>query len=388
MNTLSGKLIEKLKKQFGPEPLALHTPDFSNAEASAVSQVVESTFVSYVGQTVLEFQSQIEELENCISAVALSSGTAALHMLLREIGVRRDDEVILPALSFIATANAVAYLGAAPHFIDVNKESLGLDADALRRRLQEIAVERNGEILNKVSGKRISAIVVVHSLGHLADVQQINLVAKEYGLPVIEDAAGALGSSSTAFGRPGEFSAGAAFSFNGNKIVTTGGGGAVVTNNQALAERVTYVSSTAKQPHPWEFHHSEIGFNYRMPALNAALGVAQLSRFSEILDKKRRLSATYAGLFSEIDEISMVVEPPNTVSNYWLNAFWVKSGTPDLKNQLLLDLNQNGISARPIWKPLPHQDSFIGAPSGPLPNSREIYDSIICVPSSSHLLRD
>lgn len=385
MTSLEVKIHDLIRKTFGGGLLPLHTPDFSDEESRAVAGLVDTTFVSYISEAVTFFERDLTELTGVKSAVAVSSGTAALHLLLREIGVQSGDEVILPAISFVATANAVAYQNAIPHFVDIDPVTLGLNADALNQRLRSISLRRDGVTINKVTGRRIAGIVVVHALGHLANMPAIADIANEYSLPVIEDAAGALGSKSE-FGSPGKNSIGAAISFNGNKIVTTGGGGAVLTESQDLAERISYVSSTAKKPHPWEFEHTEIGFNYRMPGLNAALGRAQLKRFESILSRKRNIAVAYRQLFQGLSEVDVLLEPHRTKSNFWLNAFSLSRPSLATRDSILTYLTSNGIGARPLWKPLHELRPFKNSPHGDISAASEAYRSIVCLPSSSHLL--
>ena len=272
--------------------IALHEPRFNTQAEKLVLECVRSTYVSSVGKYVQDFEAELAAVCEVKHAVAMVNGTAALEVALRVVGVDPGSEVLMPSLTFIATANAVSHLHAVPHFVDVEDESLGIDSDALLRHLKQIGRQTSGGFFNKETGRRISAIVPVHVFGHPAAMDELNAVASTFDLPVIEDAAEALGSQYKQK-QCGSLGHAGAFSFNGNKILTTGGGGAVVTNDGKIADLARHLSSTAKLAHPWKFEHDSVGYNYRMPNLNAALGVSQLMDLTTRIASKRTLCGRY-----------------------------------------------------------------------------------------------
>lgn len=368
----------------GPGPFALHEPDIGELEAAYVNECVRSGWVSTVGPFVDRLEGALADVCAVDHVFATSSGTAALHLALAALDVGAGDEVIVPALSFVATANAVAYTGAVPHFADVDSWTLGLDPRALAAHLEENCEMSGGACRNRRTGRRIAAIVVMHAFGHPAEMDALGEVAARWNLPLVEDAAEALGS--TYRGVPaGAHSRIAALSFNGNKIATAGGGGAVLTRDGALAARVRHLGSTAKLPHRWAYAHDEIGFNYRMPSLNAALALAQVERLPEFIKRKRRLAARYAAAFCSVAGADFMGQPPGARSNYWLNTVRLDVARAEERDAVLEALHADGILARPVWQPLHELAPFKDCPRAPLPMTERLGLQLINLPSSAHL---
>lgn len=339
------KIKEILPKQ---NFVALHEPVFAGNEWAYVKECIDTAWVSSVGKYVDQFEHDLAEYTGSKCAVAVVNGTAALHISLILAGVRPNDEVLMPAITFIATANAVSYCSAVPHFVDSEMVTLGIDAEKLRAYLLDIAEMHNGECYNKSTQRRIKAIVPMHTFGHPVDLDALLSVCEEFGLVLVEDAAESLGSYYK--GRhTGNIGLISAFSFNGNKTITTGGGGAIVTNNEELGKLAKHITTTAKVPHKWEFYHDMVAYNYRMPNINAALGVAQLEQLDGFLAKKRLLAEKYKQLFSNVKGITFVCEPEFTSSNYWLNAIMLDKDYEWQRGELLEMTNSNGVMTRPVW---------------------------------------
>ena len=360
----------------------LHEPFFGGNEWKYVKECLDSGWVSSVGFYVDLFEQKLAEKCGVTYAIPTVNGTSALHISLLLAGVEKGDEVLLPTLTFIATANAVSYCKAIPHFIDCTRDTLGIDCNKLSKYLEENTESRDGYIYNKKTGRRISIIVPVHIFGHSADMDELQQLSQNYNLQIVEDAAESLGSLYK--GKPlGSFGMVAALSFNGNKIVTTGGGGAILTNNKELAKRAKHVTSTAKQPHAWESIHDEIGYNYRMPNINAALGCAQLEFLDSFVQAKRVLASKYQQAFTDSEEYDFLVEPDYNQSNYWLNAICLK--TDRKRDELLEQLNKKGYLCRPIWKLMHHLDMYKDCPRMDLSVSEDLEDKVINLPSSVKL---
>ena len=362
----------------------LHAPIFEGNEIAYVKDCIESNFVSSVGEYVTRLEEMLQDYTGAKYAVVTVNGTAALHVSLILCDVVRDDEVLMPALTFIATANAVSYIGATPHFVDVDEETLGIDAKKLDAYLSKISKMQDGECFNASSGKRIKAIVPMHTFGHSVDMDALNLVAKKYNIDVIEDAAESLGSYYKGK-HTGTLSRISAVSFNGNKIITTGGGGAILTDDEALAKKAKHITTTAKIPHKWEFNHDMIGFNYRMPALNAALGVAQLEQMDKFVGKKRDLALRYMEAFKDVEGVKVFKEPEYAQSNYWLNALVLDRGYEDMRDELLQVTNDAGIMTRPIWTLMSKLEMFKECPKMDLSVSESLEKRIVNIPSGAWL---
>ncbi|MEA5088414.1 LegC family aminotransferase [Solidesulfovibrio sp.] len=369
-------------------PVALHEPEFSQAEAEALADCLQSTYVSTVGPLVDAFAAALAETCGVRYAVPVNTGSAALHLCLLCAGIGPGDEVLVPALSFAATAAAVAYTGATPHFVDIGRQSLGVDPEALGEYLDTVAEATPTGCRNRRTGRRIAAVVPMHAFGHPVDMDPLTDVAARFGLAVIEDAAESLGS--TYKGHPmGGFGRCAALSFNGNKIVTTGGGGAVVTNDEAVYRLARHLSSTAKRPHPYRYDHDMVGYNYRLPNLNAALGLTQLRKLPDFLARKRLLASRYAAAIDAVPGLRFAAEPAYGQSNYWLCGLLLDA--PDAneaasaRDALIERLRDAGILVRPAWRLLSDLPMYADAPRMALPRARWTESRLVSLPSSVRL---
>ena len=368
----------------GGEPIALHEPEFSGVEEELVLDCIRSSFVSSVGKYVDQFEHELASICGVDHAVAVVNGTAALQVALRLSGVRPGSEVIMPSLTFVATANAAHYLGGLPHFVDISEDTLGVNPVALRNHLNRVTDKRTGRLINRDTGRPIDAIVPMHAFGHPSDLDGLLEVADEFNLPLIEDAAEALGSrwrgkSCGSFGSMG------ALSFNGNKIITTGGGGAILTDDAELAHQAKHLTTTAKVLHRWAFSHDEIGYNFRMPNLNAALGVAQLRQIESRIRSKRNLAKRYQNAFSDFGHGYCFEERPEAQSNYWLNALVLNPEVADARDEVLESLHEVGVMARPAWEPLHQLSIYRDCPRDDLPVTEGLARRIVNLPSSSFL---
>lgn len=337
------KFIQNLYRT--EEFIPLHEPRFNGNEKAYLNECIDSTFVSSVGKFVDRFEAEFARTVGAKYAVATVNGTAALHISLILAGVERDDEVITQPLTFIATANAISYIGAKPVFLDVDLETMGLSPDALKYFLEQECVLSDGRCLNRSTGKTIKACVPMHTFGHPCRIDEIKVVCDAWHIVLVEDAAESLGSYYKAK-HTGTFGTLGVFSFNGNKIITSGGGGVIVTDDEVLAKRAKHITTTAKIPHKWEYVHDEIGYNYRLPNLNAALLCAQLEQLESFLENKRLLANEYKEFLAS-QNILFIEEPENARSNYWLNA--VLLDDLQQRDEFLDYTNNNGVMTRPIW---------------------------------------
>jgi perosamine synthetase len=382
-------ILAAIERVLGParRPVALHEPRFGGREWEYLKRCLDSGWVSSAGTVVDELESRLASLCGVRHAVATVNGTAALHAALHVAGVGAGDEVLVPALTFVATVNAVAYCGATPHFVDSTPSGLGIDPARLDARLRRIAVRRGGAWANAVTGRRLRAVVPVHVFGHPADMDALGAVAREFGLAVVEDATEALGSRYR--GRPcGSLGGLGVLSFNGNKIVTTGGGGALLTDEARLAERARHLASTAKLPHKWSFVHDEIGWNYRLPSLNAALGLAQLEQLEGFVRAKRSLAGRYAQAFASVTGTRFLAEPDGAESNYWLNAILLDDGSGAARDALLEACHAARILARPLWTLMHQLPMFRDCPRDDLSIAESIERRLVNLPSSAALTMD
>ena len=388
MNSAAVKPIEdllyRIRSVVGETAAGLHEPVFAGNEKTYLADCIDTGFVSSVGEYVTKFESAVAQFTRAPHTIAVTNGTTALHLALVGLGVKPGHEVLVPALSFIATANAVAHAGAIPHFVDVSEETWGLDAEKLGSYLRTVAIVRAGELINRETGRPISAIVPMHTLGHPVDMPGVIQVAQEFGLVVLEDAAESLGS------QIGEIHTGligtlGVFSFNGNKTITTGGGGAIVTRDEDLAHRIKHLSTTARVPHPFEFDHDEIGYNYRMPNINAALGVAQMEQLPAILSNQRKLYEDYARAFSDDKSVSIKGERAGTTANFWLQALLIGRESGLLRNDVIEEALAQKLAVRPLWKPLNTVAAHRSSPSAHTPVAQDLYERVVCLPSSSRL---
>ena len=377
--TLHDHIIEFIRSLYpDQDEIALHEPWFDHREKAYVTAAIESTFVSYVGEYVNRFEELVCDITGSPFAVATVNGTAALHTALLVAGVQRDDEVITQPLSFVATANAISYCGARPVFLDVEKDTLGLDPVALEQFLEHHGSLREGACLNDKTGRRIAACVPMHTFGHPCRIDAITRICDQYQIAVIEDAAESLGSlyhdqHTGTFGRLG------VYSFNGNKTVTCGGGGILVTRNAELAKTARHLTTTAKVPHAYEYIHDAIGYNYRLPNINAAVACAQMEKLEAFIEQKRALALKYADFF-DAQGIDFVREPEGARSNYWLNAIVLPDR--EIRNGFLEASNHAGVMTRPAWHLLNKLQIYSDCQTGSLPNAEWLADRVVNIPSS------
>ena len=376
---ISDSFIRLVGRIYGPgDFVPLHRPVFGGSEREDLTACIESNFVSSVGKKVTEMENKVAEFTGARFGVAVVNGTNGLQVALRLVGVERGNEVITQALTFVATCNAIAYLGAKPLFVDVARQTFSMSPDALSNFLKEFGDVRDGACYNRSTGRRIGACQPMHTFGHPARIDEIASICDEWHIPLVEDAAEALGSyykgqHTGTFGRVG------VFSFNGNKIITTGGGGMIVTDDEALARRAKHVTTTAKVPHPYEFTHDELGYNFRMPNLNAALGCAQMAQLPRFLKAKRKIAAQYESLCSEL-AVEFVREPEGAQSNYWLNAIVLSD--KDARDRFLKETNDAGVMTRPIWRLMIDLPMYTDCQHDGLRVSRWLEERVVNLPSS------
>ena len=358
--------------------IPLHDPKFIGNEKKYLNECIDSTFVSSIGKFVDEFEEKIAKYTGARYAVATSNGTSALHIALLLANVTRNDEVITQPLTFVATCNAISYCGANPVFIDVDKETMGLSPLSLQAYLEKNAYIKNQQCINNKTGKVIKACVPMHTFGQPCRIDEIKEICDKYHISLIEDAAESLGSfyknkHTGTFGQMG------VMSFNGNKIITAGGGGCIVTNDEVLARKAKHLTTTAKVPHKWNFDHDMVGYNYRMPNLNAALLVAQLENLDNFISSKRKLANVYETFFNNTNYV-FVKEPMDSKSNYWLNSILLKN--KQQRDEFLDETNSSGIMTRPIWILMNKLPMFKCAQCGNLTNSEWLEDRVVNIPSS------
>jgi perosamine synthetase len=383
-STIAQRVVEAIRSVVGRGPVALHEPYFAGNEWAYLKECLDSTYVSSVGRYVDRFEAELAAYTGAKHAVAVMNGTAALHVALLLAGVRAGDEVLVPALTFVGTTCAVAYCGAMPHFVDSDERTLGMSAPALRDHLQRIAVVSAGRCVNRTTRRAITAVVPMHTFGHPVDIDGLLQIARDFRLALIEDAAESLGS--TVDGRhTGTFGLMGTLSFNGNKTVTTGGGGALLMNDAVLAKRAKHLTTTAKVPHAWDFVHDDVGYNYRLPNLNAALGCAQLEQLPAFLAAKRRLHDRYRTAFACIEEARIVREPADCRSNYWLQALVLDESVSSQRNAILQATNDVGLMTRPIWTLMHRLAPYAHCPRMDLPVAESLERRVINVPSSAQL---
>lgn len=358
--------------------IPLHAPRFNGNEKKYLNECIDSTFVSSVGKFVTRFEEMIAEFTGAKHAIAAVNGTAALHIALILCDVRPEDEVITQALTFIATANAIAYTGAKPVFIDVDRATMGLSPAALGKFLFENAVLKDGICLNKTSGKRIKACVPMHTFGHPCRIDEIVSICNQYNIDVVEDAAESLGSyyKGQHTGKFGKFGT---LSFNGNKTITTGGGGMILTNDEKLGKLAKHITTTAKVPHRWEFVHDMTAYNYRLTNLAAALGCAQMEQLPNFINQKRKLAEDYKAFFSELG-IELITEPMYCSSNYWLNVLILSDKAE--QNNFLEFMNNSDIMVRPVWQLMNRLEMYKNCQCGSLENTEWLADRVVNIPSS------
>ena len=360
----------------------LSVPVFKGNEKKYMEECIDSTFVSSVGKFVDRFEEMVAEYTGAKKAVVCVSGTNALHMAMMLVGVERDDEVLTQALTFIATCNAISYIGAHPVFIDVDRDTMGLSPKAVQSWLENNAELRNGECYNKTTGRRVKCCVPMHTFGHPVHIEELVEICKNWNIELVEDAAESIGSfykgkHTGTFGKVG------AISFNGNKTITTGGGGMLLFNDEELARHAKHLTTQAKVPHRWEFRHDHIGYNYRMPNINAALGCAQMEHLEEYVLNKRETAEKYAEFFKGIEGVEFFEEPADCRANYWLNVVILKDKEAQLK--FLEYTNDNGVMTRPIWELMNRLPMFEHCQNDGLKNTIWFADRVVNIPSSVRL---
>ena len=377
------QITDFIHQLFGTEEtVPLHAPLFIGNEKKYLEECIDTTFVSSVGKFVDRFEADMAAYTGARKAVVCVSGTNALHMALMLAGVERDDEVLTQALTFIATCNAISYIGAHPVFIDVDMETLGLSPKAVKDWLVKNAEVKNGACYNKHSGRRVKACVPMHTFGHPVKIDELAAVCEEWHLELVEDAAESIGSlykgrHTGTFGKVG------AISFNGNKTITTGGGGMLLFQDEELGKLAKHLTTQAKVPHRWAFVHDHIGYNYRMPNINAALGCAQLENIDRYVADKRETAAIYADFFKDIPDITFFTEPENCRSNYWLNVVMLKDKTA--QQEFLEYTNDHGVMTRPVWELMNRLEMFKHCETDWLKNTEWLADRIVNIPSSVRL---
>ncbi|PCJ26004.1 MAG: aminotransferase DegT [Flavobacteriales bacterium] len=372
-------ITDFIKQQFPNQDfIPLHEPRFIGNEKKYLNDCIDSTYVSYVGEYVTKFEQQIIDYTGAKYAKATVNGTTALHIALIAVGVDVDDEVITQSLTFVATANAIAYQKAHPVFVDVDRDTMGMSPSSLRDFLSAHVELKNNIPYNKTTNRKIAACVPMHTFGHPCKIDEIVTICNKYNIPVIEDAAESLGSfykdqHTGTYGKIG------ILSFNGNKTITCGGGGMVITDDKNLSDKITHLTTTAKIPHKWEYEHDEIGYNYRLTNVSAALGCAQMESLSDFIKNKRELAAIYHDFFQQ-KNIEFINEPLNSQSNYWLNTILFKDGTE--RDEFLDFSNSNGVMARPIWKLMNTLNMFKACQTTDLTNSIYLSERLVNIPSS------
>jgi aminotransferase in exopolysaccharide biosynthesis len=378
------QVVDAIGSVVGAVPVALHEPRFAGKEWEYVKLCLDSTFVSSVGKYVDRFEAELASYVGVKHVVAVVNGTAALHIALRLAGVEPGDEVLVPAMTFIATANAISYCNAVPHFVDSEEDTFGIDPQALRTYLQLQTEQNRGLCVNKSTGRIVRAMVPMHTFGHPGQLDELLAIAIDFNLVMVEDAAESLGSFY--HGRhTGTFGLLGTLSFNGNKTITTGGGGAIMTNNTDLALRAKHITTTAKLPHAWQFVHDEVGYNYRLPNLNAALGCAQLEQLPQFIADKRSLFQQYDAAFAGVQGIRVKKEPSNCLSNYWLQTVVLDMDKAFLRDGLLKALNEAGFMSRPVWTLMHQLTPYRGCPRMDLKVAENLAKRLINIPSSAAL---
>ena len=382
---LAAQVISAIRSVIGADTATLHSPNFDGNEWHYLRECLDTTYVSSAGKFVDQFERELESYTGAKHAVAVVNGTAALHISLKLAGVGSNDEVLMPALTFVATANAVTYCDAIPHFVDSENCTLGIDVSKLRYYLENNTEQSCGGCRNLASGRIIRALVPMHTFGHIGDIDGMLAISRDFNIVLIEDAAEALGSFYSGQ-HAGTFGLFGTLSFNGNKTITTGGGGAILTNDPSLAHKARHITTTAKVPHNWSYYHDDIGYNYRLPNLNAALGCAQLEQLPKKLLSKRQLFYLYKSAFQQIHGIKLFSEPQKCQSNYWLQTLFLDCESRLQLDKLLKATNAIGIMTRPVWTLMDELVQFKNCPSMPLDNARLIASKVINIPSSPSLI--
>ena len=378
-------IIKKIQSSIGKGPHVLHEPLFYGNELKYFKESIKKNFVSTSGPFVKKFEKKIKSYTKTKYPVAVINGTQALFIALKILGIKKNEEVLVPALTFVGTVNAISYLGAEPHFVDSKISNFGIDCKKLNLYLKKIVKFVGKQSINRLTGKKIKAIIPVHIFGHPCDIEDVIKIAKKYNLSVVEDAAEGLGSfyKKKHLGTFGDIGC---ISFNGNKIVTTGGGGVILTNNKKLARLAKHFVSTAKIPHKWEYIHDDVGYNFKMPSINAALGLAQIEKINFFLNAKKRLYEKYKKQLDNIEGITLYKSEKHSNSNYWLQTIILDNNKKYLKQKILSLSHKKKIYMRPAWKLISDLKPYIKKQKMNLSGAREIYNKAINLPSSQSLM--
>ncbi len=376
-NKISNSIFFSTKKK----KASLHEPIFFNREKKYLTECIKTTFVSTSGFFISKFENKIKEFTKIKDAIAVITGTSALEICIRVLGAKKNDEILIPTLTFVGTANAVVHAGCTPHFIDSDLNTLGIDVDKLEDYLNRISKIKNNKLFNKITKKRIFGIIPVHVFGHMTNMEKLIKIAKKFKLKIIEDAAEALGSyyknkHAGTFGDLG------VISFNGNKTITSGGGGVILSKNKNITSQIRHLISTSKLKHKWKFLHDKVGWNFRMTNLSAAVGLAQIENIKKILFFKKKITNRYINFYKKENEIKFFQQPKNCKSNYWLNTILVENISLKERNKLLEILNNKKYECRPVWKLMHRLPMFQNCPKSNLNNSKKLESELICLPSS------
>ena len=383
---ISLKVLDAVKSVLkSTQRVGLHEPIFQGNELKYLKDCIDTTFVSSVGKYVDQFEKKIASYVGCKRAVAVVNGTVALQMALLAVNVSKNNDVIVPSLTFVATPNAVSYLGATPYFCDSDISCIGYDENLLKELMKKNFEVSCGECRNKETGKKLGAIVIMHTFGHPSNIELALKLSFDFKVPIVEDAAESLGSFYQGK-HTGTFGNSAAISFNVNKIITAGGGGVFLTNDEKMADHIKHLTTTAKTLHKWEYIHDLIGYNFRMPNLNAALVSAQLEKIEEMVKSKRDLHKSYKKALDGINEVTLLSEPSNARSNYWLQTIILRKNNKKLRDKILTDLNKSGLTSRPLWRPMHLLKPYKKCQKTTMDNCERLYNSVINIPSSAGLI--
>jgi perosamine synthetase len=376
------KKILKFKNKFVP----LHEPTIEKKDIYSVINCLQSTFISSAGKKVHEFEDQLKKITKSKNVISVTNGTCGLHLGLKILGVDRSDEILMPSLTFAGTVNAVLALNAKPHFVDSEYASMGVNPEKLKEYLKKNTYIKKNSCFNKKTNSKIKVLIVVHIFGHSAQIDKLKKICRTFKIMLLEDAAECIGSyyKNKHLGSFGDLGV---ISFNGNKTITTGGGGVILTNNKNLAKKAKHLSGGSKIKHKWEYIHDEAGYNYKLPALNASLGISQLSNLKLLIKKKRQLYINYKKSLNDLNFITVFKEPKNAKSNYWLQTLLIDKENKKLKNEIIKVFNENKIMARPAWKPLHTLKHLKKFPKMNLDVCKDLYSRIINVPSSPNLIK-
>ena len=378
------EFIKSFKSLFDGKKFSLHDPFFYGDEKDFLAKCIDSTYVSSFGKYVEEFENKVKDFTGSKYAIAVTNGTCGLHLGLYCSGVNFGDEIFVPSLTFVATVNSIIHANAIPHFIDYDQNSLDIDYSKLEQHIEDQCYFDGKSLFNKITKNKIYGLLVIHPFGHPMNMQMASKFSKKYNLQLFEDAAESLGSffSNKHTGNFGKFGV---LSFNGNKIITTGGGGMVITNNTTLANKIRHISKTSKINHPWKFEHDALGYNYRLPNLNASLGLSQLKHIKKIINFKRMLYKIYFKNFQKFDEFCLISEPENCKSNYWLQTIKLKNNSFSKFNKFINFANEHNVQMRPVWSPA-HKFKYLRKfPKMNLDNTVKLERSLINIPSGYDL---